>query len=130
MRNAFRGGVVYFAVVFAAGFVLGTVRVVVFAPAIGEPTATVVELPIMLGISWVASHRVVNRCRVGASSRDRLRMGVSAFVFLMIAEAVLSLVLFARSPVEHLRHYAEPMAALGLAGQTLFALFPVMQRPR
>ena len=44
--------VIYFGFVFAAGFVLGAVRVTQLTPSIGSIPATVIELPIMLAVSW------------------------------------------------------------------------------
>ena len=45
----------YFALVFAAGFVLGTIRTLWAVPWLGVRTAELVELPIMLGVSIIAA---------------------------------------------------------------------------
>ncbi|HUG62023.1 MAG TPA: hypothetical protein VMP03_09260, partial [Methylomirabilota bacterium] len=50
-----------------------------------------------------------------------------AFVLLMMAEAALSMALGGRTLSEHIALYAETPHALGLAGQALFAGFPVIQ---
>lgn len=47
-------GLAYWAVVFALGFVLGTIRVTWVIPAVGLMPATLLELPIILGASWLA----------------------------------------------------------------------------
>ena len=48
-------GAAYFAVVFATGFALGVVRVLVTAPRLGETGAVLLEVPIILAASWFAA---------------------------------------------------------------------------
>ena len=48
MIAALRGGVAYGLAVFAVGFVLGTVRVLLVAPATGDALAVALEIPVML----------------------------------------------------------------------------------
>jgi len=43
-----KAGVLYFAVVFGAGFVLGPIRVMWVVPRLGTRTAEILEAPIML----------------------------------------------------------------------------------
>lgn len=54
-------GLAYFTLVFAAGFALGTARVLVLLPGVGETTAVLLELPLILTVSWLPA---------GGSSRD------------------------------------------------------------
>jgi hypothetical protein len=48
MTRSVRAGGVYFAAVFALGFALGIVRVLITAPAVGESAAVLLEIPILL----------------------------------------------------------------------------------
>lgn len=128
MSRPVRAGLVYFAIVFAAGFVLGTLRVLVVVPRIGELSAVVAELPILLGVSWIACGHAIRRSEVGATSDARGTMGLVAFGVLMAAEFLLASVGFGRSPAEHLSRYAEPAQALGLAGQMAFGAMPLFRR--
>ena len=50
-----RAAIVYWAMVFALGFVLGTIRVIWVIPLVGLMPATLLELPIILAASWAAS---------------------------------------------------------------------------
>ena len=85
-----RAAVVYFVLVFAAGFVLGTIRVLLVAPRWGELLAVLLESPIMLFVrGWRAGHRFVCSEFVGAA--PGLAMGAAAFALLMTAELALSL---------------------------------------
>lgn len=126
--------VAYFAVAFAAGFVLGTIRVLVLAPALGELPAVLIELPIMLAISALAAARIVPRFRVSGRTADRLTMGLVAFLFLMVAESLLAGAIgpgdFASEALGFFASFDQPAKAAGLAGQILFALIPLVIPPR
>jgi hypothetical protein len=119
-------GAVYFAIVFVAAFVLGILRVTFVAPALGDITATLLELPLMLAFSWVCCAWVI-RFLDAASLGRAIAMGATAFALLMGAEAVGSSFIYNRSLADHVASYATIAAASGLAGQIAFGLFPVAQ---
>ena len=125
--RAVGAGVTYFAIVFAAGFALGTVRVLLLVPPFGELPAALLELPIMLGISWLVCAKVIARYQVRPRITPRLTMGVVAFSLLMLAELALSLTLFSRSMNDFAHALATPHGMIGLAGQILFGLMPVIE---
>lgn len=126
MAAALRAGVYYFAIVFASGFVLGALRVLVIAPRLGDVGAVAVELPVMLALSWFVCRWLVEREPVAAQT-PRLMMGAVALVLLLVAEAGVSVLGFGRSLAEHLAAYGAASARLGLAGQVAFAAFPLLQ---
>lgn len=125
--RAATAGLIYFAAVFAAGFVLGTGRVLVLVPVLGESSAVLVELPVMLYLSWVATQRISRGFNVPEDLTSRGLMGGIAFTLLMTAELGVSMVLFGRTLMEHLEHYRDAPALLGLVGQVAFAAFPALQ---
>ena len=118
-----RAAIAYWAVVFALGFVLGTVRTLWLAPAIGLVPATLAELPVMLAASWWASGLLVRRFAI-ATAGAGLVMGGLAFALLMAAECALAVGLIGQTPGEWLGGLGQPHALLGLAGQVVFALMP------
>lgn len=122
-RRVLRVAVLYWAIVFALGFVLGTIRVLWIAPALGLMTATALELPVMLAASWIASGWLMRHFGLRAGG-EALAAGLLAFVLLMAAECALAVVLAGQSPAQWLAGLAAPHAALGLAGQVVFALLP------
>jgi hypothetical protein len=126
--SPWRAGAVYFALVFALGFVLGTARVLAVAPILGETLATLVELPAMLAASWLLCGWCVRRFDVPCAGGERVAMGALAFALLMLAEFSLSSVLMDRSAAAHFARYGEIGPALGLAAQLAFAAFPVVRR--
>lgn len=124
----FGAGVVYFAIVFAAGFVFGTARAVLAADAPEMRLAAVaIELPLILAVSWFACRFVVRRFAMPAEVAARAGMGAVAFLLLMAAEAALGVGLAGRSLGEHFALYAEASHALGLVGQVVFGLLPLVQ---
>lgn len=120
-------GLVYFAIVFACGFGLGAIRTVWIAPVAGELAAVLIELPLILAISWVICGKVVCRFNLPAAFGSRLPMGVLALALLLAAEAGLSILGFGRTLSEHVASYYSASGAMGALGQLAFGAFPVVQ---
>lgn len=127
MRRAILAGAAYFLVMFACGFVLGTARVLVVTPLLGEWGATLVELPVMLTISWVICGWLVRRLSVAARITPRVAMGAVAFILLMIAEVLLGTSLFDRTLTEQVQAMSAGAGLAGLLSQIAFAVFPLVQ---
>ncbi|QKS29286.1 MAG: hypothetical protein FAZ92_00958 [Accumulibacter sp.] len=128
MLKASQAGCRYFAGVFAVGFLLGVPRTLVLVPRVGEVVAVLIELPVILGASWLICGRILQQAslwRVAA-----VVMGASALALLLTAELSISMLLANRSLAAHLALYSETAHRLGLAGQLAFALFPVLQTMR
>ena len=121
--NWLRAAIAYWAVVFALGFVLGTIRVLWLAPQVGLMAATALELPVMLAASWLVSGGLMRRFGI-AGTCPALAMGVTAFALLMLTEMGLAGALSGESPAQWLAGLRQPHALLGLAGQAVFALMP------
>lgn len=121
--NWLRAGLAYWAVVFALGFALGTVRVLWLAPLVGQVNATLIELPLILGASWIAAGWLVRRFAI-ADKRAGLAMGTVAFALLMVAECAVGVGMMGLTSGQWLADFARPHAAIGLAGQVVFALMP------
>ena len=126
MPVALKAGALAFALVFAAGFVLGTVRVLWVAPRFGPLGAVLLELPVMLAVSWWAVRTAVRRLAVPARPGVRAAMGGWAFALLMGAEIGLGVFAFGRSPAEQWQALLAPAGLAGLAAQVLFGLFPLL----
>lgn len=122
-------GTVYFALVFALGFLLGTVRTLFVqdAPGSGRLLGVLIELPLMLGASWVLCRYVIHRFSVASAVVARAVMGGLAFSLLLLAELLVGALIFGRTPGEHLALYRDASYALGLAAQAAFALMPMIQ---
>ena len=123
-------GITYFLIVFGAGVVFGGARVLYLLPVFGLVAALLIELPVMLLISWIACAVLVDRLSVAPTLSARLAMGGVAFGVLMAAELLVSVFLLDRSVDDHLRAYVTWSAMLGLAAQLAFGMFPVLQMRR
>lgn len=121
-------GFVYFTLVFALGFLLGTLRTLVVQSVPGDVRliGVLVELPIMLAASWFVCRFLVRRMSVDPAASQRAAMGGVALALLLLAELALGALLFGRTPVEHVALYREPSYALGLAAQIGFGLMPLL----
>jgi len=86
-----RAGLLYFALAFGAGFVLGTLRTILLVPRVGDRSAELLELPVMLGICWLAAGWVTGRLAVPPRAAPRLAMGAIAGALLLTAEFALVL---------------------------------------
>ena len=86
-----KAAVLYFAIVFGAGFVLGPLRILWVAPRLGTRTAELIEAPIMLAISIVAAQWIVRRLAVPARTSSRAGMGIVALALMLTAEFSLML---------------------------------------
>lgn len=123
-------GAVYFALVFALGFLLGVVRTFFVQGSAGNArlVGVLMELPVIVAASWFACRYVVRRYKVAPGLGDRAIMGGIAFVLLLIAELLVGAWLFGRTPGEHFALYAQASYAVGLLAQIGFGLMPLIQR--
>jgi len=130
MNKAIRVGIFYFIGVFGVGFLLGTIRVLVLTPRVGELVSTLIELPIILSAAWIVSGFLTTRFKVPSDWWTRLRIGLIAFGLLMAAELGLSVWVVGNTMPEHFAAYQSLPKTLGLAGQVVFAFIPLLQREK
>jgi len=114
----------YFALAFAAGFALGTFRVLVAVPLISEFNAVLVELPVILVATAFAARWSVRQFGVPPEARQRLLMGGVAFVLLQAAEVGLWMAM-SLTPGAYLDRVSTTAGAAGLLAQTLVVVIPL-----
>lgn len=122
--KGFRAGVIYFLMVFAAGFVLGTVRVLALVPRLGERTAELLEIPVMLGVSFLAARWVVRRYAVERGAR--LTVGLVALALLVAAEVGVVLGLRGETLGAYVAGRDPVAGAAYLVSLLLFAAMPLL----
>lgn len=128
IRKILKPGFLYFLGIFALGFVLGTVRTLVLVPRIGALYGVLLEIPIMLSVSWFFSRRLILRYSVQTDRKSLLAFGLWAFFLLISTETVFALSVFGQSPAEYLAGLQTLPGALGLSAQFLFGLIPALHR--
>jgi hypothetical protein len=78
--------VLYFLLVFAVGFVLGTIRTLWVVPRLGVRTAELMEAPIMFGVSILAARWVVRHVSIPPFWSRRLTLGCIALGLTLLVE--------------------------------------------
>ena len=122
-----KAALAYAGIVFAVGFVFGTLRTLVLAPWLGALGAVLAEVPLMLLVAWAVCRRLVAGFAIGTVG-GRLAMGVLALALLLAAEALLAVVAFGTALSEFLSALATPAGAVGFAAQVVFGAMPLLVR--
>jgi len=122
--HAIKAGLAYFALVFAAGFVLGALRVTFLMPRLGERMAELGEMPLMFVVILVAARFVIRHFAVPPSMPVRLSTGLLALALLLVAELVLAVVLQEQSLADYIASRDPVSGSVYLAMLVLFALMP------
>jgi hypothetical protein len=126
-------GFIYFTIVFSIAFILGTIRVLVLVPQIGELCAVLTETPMILTVSWLTMRWIVitkqnHQPDITMVVQNRIVMGMAAFFFLMVAEWLLSVAVFNKTSPEFWKDLtSSPAKTIGLMCQVAYGLFPVME---
>ena len=120
-----RYSLLYFGLVFAAGFVLGVIRLLWLAPILGERNAELAEIPVMLAVITVAARVVVGRMRQPGPGAC-LATGTLALLFMLLVEFTVVLGLRGITLVQYLES-RDPVAGGAYAlSLLLFMLMPAL----
>jgi hypothetical protein len=121
-----KAGVLYFALAFGAGFVLGTVRVLWIVPSFGTRTAELMEAPLMLGVTLLAARWVVRRLSLPPGAATRLPVGLAALAFLLGAEFTVVLAIRGLTFREYLASRDPVAGTVYIVMLAIFAVMPVL----
>jgi hypothetical protein len=97
-----RAGALYFAAVFAVGFVLGIVRELGAVPVFGRRTAELLESPLMLVAIVLAARSIVRRLAPAATA-EVAAVGVVGLGLLLLAELTVVLALRGLTVAEYVK---------------------------
>ena len=115
---------IYFAIVFAVGFLLGTLRVILLVPNMGARNAELLEIPVMLVAIVFVGRWIAFR---SASQRQALWTGFLALAMLLGAEVALAALLFRKPPMEALFNKDPVSGTAYYCSLLVFAIMPRMQ---
>lgn len=120
-----KAALIYFLIVFGAGFALAFIRLPFLVPQFGTRTAELIEMPVMLAvIIWASRH--LTRHHPDFSRAARLGAGLLAFVLMVGAELVVAFALGARSPGEYIASRDPVSGSVYLAFLVFFAAAPAL----
>ena len=118
-----KAGVLYFALIFGAGFLLGSIRTLWVVARFGTRTAELMEMPIMLVVTILAARWVVRRLAVPFTPFHRLGTGCVALGLLLVAEFTLVLWLRGLSISEY---FASRDPVSGTVYYVMLGIFAIM----
>jgi hypothetical protein len=126
MTRTLAAAALYFAIVFAVGFGLGPVRVLLLEPIVGNTVAVLIEAPFLLAaIVWAARY-VSRRMKVSPVLSDLLVMGCSAAVLVLLADFAIGLPLRGIAMADQFNYLVTPAGHFYLVLVAIFALAPVV----
>ena len=126
MHRVLSTSLIYFGLVFAAGFVLAPVRILVLQPRVGERLAELIELPLMVLVSWLLASWLMRRKLMPYRRWQRILVGALALLLILLAE--FWVVLFVRE-ISLAEYFATRDPVAGLAyyiSLLMFAAMPVL----
>ena len=125
-----RSAVLYFGLIFGAGFLLALIRVPFLVPRLGERMAELIEMPFMFAAIYWAAGFVVRRHAADVSRRGWAVVGLLALALLVAAEFVLAVILAERSVGEYIAGRDPVSGSVYLFGLLLFAVMPWLRSGR
>jgi hypothetical protein len=126
MKRAIIAATVYFLTLFASGFFLGAIRVLLIAPRFGEFAATLAEVPVMLTAANFTCRWAVRHWQVARAPSLRWIMALWFLLLLAILETLLGTLLFGRTMADQCAALATSAGLVGLSAQGLAALLPLL----
>jgi hypothetical protein len=121
-----KSGLLYFALVFGAGFLFGVIRTLWAVPRFGARNAELMEMPLMLAVIFLSARWQGRRGLLPSGRAARLGVGVVALGCLLTAELVIVLRLRGVSISESIAA-RDPVAGTAyLVSLGVFALAPLL----
>ncbi|MCZ8375597.1 MAG: hypothetical protein O9342_09495 [Beijerinckiaceae bacterium] len=121
--GAIAAGAGLFGLVFAAGFLLGTIRELALRPLLGADPARLLELPVMITLSWLSARWILRRAGK-RSARWQFEVGLIAFLLLMAAEMALGILILGRGLSAFIADIFTLTGMLSFLAQALLIVMP------
>ena len=125
-RRVAKAAGLYFALVFGAGFMLGTIRVLWVVPAVGARTAELLEAPLMLIVVILAARWVVRHLDVPPKAASRLGVGGMALALILALDFTVVLWIRGLSFGQYVEAFDPVAGTAYFVMLGLFALMPIL----
>jgi S-adenosylmethionine synthetase len=117
----------YFVLVFGAGFVLGPIRVLLLEPHLGRRVAELLEMPIMLLVIWAAASWLTQRFTQNLPTQEQLSIGTLAVMGVLAADVAVGVFLREMTIAEVFLHRDTVLSVAYYGLLVLCALMPWLQ---
>lgn len=121
-----KAGVIYFLLVFGAGFVLGPIRIRWVVPRLGVRIAELMEAPIMFVVIILSARWIVQELALPFTLSMRVGMGGIALALMLVAEFALVLRLRKLSIKEYLLTRDPVSGTVYYLMLVVFAVMPLL----
>lgn len=126
MTSTLKLGGIYFAMVFAAGFLLGVIRVLWAVPRFGPRASELVEAPIMIVVSALAARWLVRRNRNTTGWIYWLEVGLIGLGLMLLVEFTFVLWLRGLTLAEYLASRDPLSSAAYFTSLGVYAVLPLV----
>jgi hypothetical protein len=120
-----KAGLLYFGVVFVAGFVCGLFREMALTPIYGRTTAIILEAPFMLIAMITGAWIAVHRKSTGWSNSALFLIGIVGFALMQIAEFGVGLGLRGMNFQDQITYFRTPAGQIYLGLLAIFIVMPL-----
>ncbi len=121
-----RPSLLYFLVVFSAGFLLGSFRVLMLVDRLGERNAELVEMPLMAMVCALSAHYIIKRYATYLNVGGAAMVGMLALVLLLGVELAVVLEIRGFTLAEYLESRDAIAGSAYLVGLAWFAIAPMV----
>lgn len=118
--------VLYFAVVFGVGMLLGPIRVFWLEPRLGKSIAVLCEMPFLLTAMVMAARWLPGQTGISGARGPLAAMGVGALILQQMADFTVGTLLRGLTPSDQLQNFETPAGVIYAVALLLFAAMPVL----
>ena len=116
----------YFAIVFGIGFLLGPIRVLLLEPNVGSTVAVLCEAPILLTAMTLAARWLPQKLHLPTTATALATMGIGALILQQLADLAVGLYVRELTSAQILETYKTPAGAIYALLLAVFAAMPVV----
>ncbi len=121
---------IYFALVFLVGLLLGPVRVIWLEPWLGNTIAVLLEAPLLIIAMWFAARAADQWARVEGGWMSYLFVGLIALALQQLADLAVGFGFRGMTAADQLAYFMTPAGLVYVATLVVFAAMPLMRMRR